>query len=117
MSCTNNNFFKDIKKGDTFTGLKMTFYNGTGTTKTAMNLTNCKVIIPFKKGTGQNATFLFSSEDGTITIPTPTNGEIFLQPRDMNYPAFNYIFDVQLITGANVKKTYFTNYWKICQDV
>jgi hypothetical protein len=117
MSCTNNNFFKDIKKGDTFTGLKMTFYDGVGEDKTPMDLTNCKVIIPFKKGTGQNATFLFSSEDGTITIPTPTNGEIYLQPRDMNYPALNYIFDVQVINGANVKKTYFTNYWKICQDV
>jgi hypothetical protein len=117
MSRTNNNFFKDIKKGDTFTGLKMTFYDGVGEDKTPMDLTNCKVIIPFKKGTGQNATFLFSSEDGTITIPTPANGEIFLQPRDMNYPALNYIFDVQVINGANVKKTYFTNHWKICQDV
>ena len=117
MECTNNNFFKDIKKGDTFTGLKMTFYNGTGATKTVMNLTNVKVIIPFKKGAGQSNAFLFSTEDGTITIPTPANGQIFLQPRDMNYPAFNYLFDVQLITGANVKKTYFSNYWKICQDV
>lgn len=83
MECTNNNFFKDIKKGDTFTGLKMTFYNGTGSTKTVMNLTNVKVIIPFKKGAGQSNAFLFSSEDGTITIPTPANGEIFLQPRDL----------------------------------
>lgn len=117
MECTNDNFFKDIKKGDTFTGLKMTFYNGTGSTKTVMNLTNIKVVIPFKKGVGQSNAFVFSTEDGTITIPTPANGQIFLQPRDMNYAAFNYIFDVQLITGANVKKTYFTNYWKICQDV
>ena len=50
-------------------------------------------------------------------ICNAANGEIFLQPRDMNYPAFNYIFDVQVINGSNVKKTYFTNYWKICQDV
>ena len=117
MNCTNNNFFKDIKKGDTFTGLKMTFYDGVGENKTPMDLTDFKIVIPFKKIAGQKNVFLFSTEDGTITIPEPTNGEIFLQPRDMNYPAFNYIFDVQLITGAQVKKTYFTNYWKICQDV
>ena len=113
MECTNDNYFEDIKKGDTFMGLKMTLYDGVGPTKTIKNLTNIKVVIPFKKGEGQNNAFVFSTEDGTITIPTPANGQIFLQPRDMNYPAFNYIFDVQLITGANVKKTYFTNYWKI----
>jgi hypothetical protein len=117
MSCTNENFFRDIKQGDTFTGLKMTFYNGVGATKTPMNLTGYKINIPFKKGPGQNNAFLFSTEDNTITIPTPANGQIFLQPRNMNYPAFNYIFDVQITTNTNTIITYFSNNWKICQDV
>jgi hypothetical protein len=117
MDCINENYFKDIKKGDTFTGLKMTFYDGIGTTKTAMDLTDVSISIPFKKGVGQNKTFSFETENNTITIPDPLTGEIFLQPRDMNYQAATYIFDVEVTTLGGVKKTYFTNYWKICQDV
>jgi hypothetical protein len=113
MSCTNTNYFKDIKKGDTFTGLKMTFYNGTGTTKTAMNLTGASIVINFKKGEGQNPIFSFKKSDNTITIPTPANGEIFLQPRVMNYPAFNYMFDVVVTTASGTIHTYFSSYWQI----
>lgn len=112
-----NNYIKDIVKGDTFTGLKMTFYDGEGVDKTPKDLTGYSVIMNFKKGVGQSNAFIFSTADGSITIPNPTNGEIFMQPREMNYPAYNYIFDIQLISGSNVKKTYFTNYWKIIQDV
>ncbi|WP_396195932.1 hypothetical protein [Flavobacterium sp.] len=117
MSCANNNFIKDIRQGDTFTGLKMTLYDGVGEDKTPMDLTGYTINIPFKKGAGQNNAFLFSTEDNTITIPTPTNGEIFLMPRDMNYPAFNYIFSLEIITETNTKITYFTNFWQITQDV
>lgn len=117
MDCTNNNYFRDIKKGDTFTGIKMTFYDGIGTTKTPMDLTDISISIPFKKGAGQNTSFSFETSNNTITIPNPLTGEILLQPRNMNYQADTYIFDVQLTTLAGVKKTYFTNYWKICQDV
>ncbi len=113
MSCPNTNYFPDIIKGDTFTGRKMTFYNGKGESKTLMDLTGAKVVLSFKKATGQNAVFTFSTEDGTITIPTPTNGEIFLQPRVMNYAPYNYIFDVVVTTLSGTVHTYFTNYWRI----
>ena len=114
MSCqTTNNYFKDIKKGDTFTGLKMSFFNGTGDNKTAMDLTGASVIIAFRKGVGQNVAFEFKTSDSTITIPTPANGEIFLQPRVMNYTPFTYIFDVVVTTQSGTIHTYFTNYWKI----
>jgi hypothetical protein len=117
MSCQTSNYFPDITKGDTFTGRKMTFYNGKDEDKTVMNLTGASVVIAFKKGAGQNAVFTFSTADNTITIPTPTNGEIFLQPRLMNYPAFNYIFDVEVTFNGGRVRTFFTNYWKICPDV
>lgn len=95
----------------------MTIYDGVGDAKTPRDLTGASVSIPFKKGAGQNTIFLFSTEDGTITIPDPTNGEIFLQPRDMNYPAFNYIFELTVTFASGTKKPYFTNFWKICQNV
>lgn len=114
---TSKNFFPDIKKGDTFEGCKMSFFNGKGVDKTPMNLTGAQVLISFKITKGRKEIFAFSTENNTIIIPTPTNGEIFLQSRDMNYDALTYVFDVQVTFANGVKKTFFTNYWKICQDV
>ncbi len=111
------NYFPDITKGDTFTGRKMSFYNGKGDTKTPMNLTGASIVIAFKIAKGQKAIFTFKTADNTITIPTPTNGEIFLQERKMDYPPTNYIFDVEVTFAGGRVKTFFTNYWKICQDV
>ena len=111
------NIFPDIVKGDTFTGLKMTFYDGTGTTKTPMSLVGASVVIAFKKGAGQNAVFAFKTLDATITIPTPANGEIFLQPRLINYPAYTYVFDVEVTFLSGTVKTYFKGNWRVCQDV
>lgn len=117
MSCNQSNYFPDITKGDTFKGAKMTFYNGVGDTKTVMDLTGSSVIIAFKKSKGGTTVFEFKTSDNTITIPTPTNGQIILAPRVMNYPAGNYVFDVQVTNASGVVTTYFENNWKICQDV
>jgi hypothetical protein len=113
MSFTTTNYFKDIKKGDTFTGVKMSFFNGVGNAKTQMNLTGASVVITFRKSPTTNMVFEFKTANNTITIPTPTNGEIFLQPRVMNYAPFNYIFDVVVTTQSGAVHTYFTNYWRI----
>lgn len=114
MSCqTSSNYFKDIKKGDTFTGLKMSFFNGVGDAKTVMDLTGASIVITFRKSPTTNMVFEFKTSDSTITIPTPINGEIFLQPRVMNYAPFNYIFDVVVTTQSGSVHTYFTNYWRI----
>jgi len=117
MSCTTTNYFPDITKGNTFTGRKMSFYNGKGDSKTPMDLTGASVIIEFKRGAGQNAVFTFSSDDNTITIPDPITGEIFLQPRKMDYPAFNYIFQPKVTFLGGRVRPFFVNYWKICPDV
>lgn len=118
MSCTNNNYsITDIVKGNDFNGLKMTFYNGVGTSKTVMDLTGFSVVIDFKKGNGLNAVFSFKSSNNTITIPTPTNGEIYLQPRKMDYPPFYYMADINLISPAGKTHTYTTINWRIVQNV
>ena len=118
MSGTNNNYsITEIVKGNDFNGLKMTFYNGVGSDKTVMDLTGFSVVIDFKKGNGLNAIFSFKTSNNTITIPTPTNGEIYLQPRKMDYPPFNYMADVNLISPADKLHTYTTINWKICPNV
>jgi hypothetical protein len=118
MTCNEvQNIFPDIIKGDTFTGLKMTFYDGVGEDKTPMDLTSASVVIAFKKGAGQNAVFAFKTLDATITIPDPESGEIFLQPRLMDYPAMTYVFDVEVTFASGTVKTYFKGNWRICQDV
>jgi hypothetical protein len=118
MTCNEvQNIFPDIIKGDTFTGLKMTFYDGVDDDKTPMDLTGASVVIAFKKGAGQNAVFAFKTLDATITIPDPESGEIFLQPRLMDYPAMSYIFDVEVTFLSGTVKTYFKGNWRVCQDV
>jgi hypothetical protein len=118
MTCNEvQNIFPDIIKGDTFTGLKMTFYDGEGEDKTPMDLTGASVVIAFKKGAGQNAVFAFKTSDATITIPAPANGQIFLMPRVMNYPAYTYVFDVEVTFLSGTVKTYFKGNWRVCQDV
>jgi hypothetical protein len=118
MTCKEvQNIFPDITKGDTFTGLKMTFYDGVGEDKTPMDLTGASVVIAFKKGAGQNAVFAFLTSDATITIPDPESGEVFLQPRLMDYPAMTYVFDVELTFLSGTVKTYFKGNWRVCQDV
>jgi hypothetical protein len=82
-----------------------------------MDLTGASVVIAFKKGAGQNAVFSFKTLDATITIPDPENGEIFLMPRIMNYPAYNYVFDVELTFLSGTVETYFKGNWRVCQDV
>jgi hypothetical protein len=118
MTCNEvHNIFPDIIKGDTFTGLKMSFYDGVDDDKTPMDLTGASVVIAFKKGAGQNAVFAFKTSDNTITIPAPANGQIFLMPRIMNYPAYNYVFDVELTFLSGTVETYFKGNWRVCQDV
>jgi hypothetical protein len=118
MTCKEvQNIFPDITKGDTFTGLKMTFYDGVGEDKTPMDLTGVSIVIAFKKGAGQNTVFAFLTSDATITIPDPESGEIFLQPRLMDYPAMTYVFDVELTFLSGTVKTYFKGNWRVCQDV
>ena len=117
MSCNQSNYFPDITRGATFKGAKMTFYNGVGEDKTAMDLTGASVFITFKKAKGGSVVFEFKTTDNTILIPTPTNGEILLAPRLMDYPALNYVFDVKVIDAAGNVIPYFENNWKICQDV
>jgi hypothetical protein len=118
MTCKQvQNIFPDIIKGDTFTGLKMTFYDGVGEDKTPMDLTGVSIVIAFKKGAGQNAVFAFLTSDATITIPDPESGEVFLQPRLMEYPAMTYVFDVELTFLSGTVRTYFKGNWRVCQDV
>jgi hypothetical protein len=118
MTCKQvQNIFPDIIKGDTFTGLKMTFYDGVGEDKTPMDLTGVSIVIAFKKGAGQNAVFAFLTSDATITIPDPESGEVFLQPRLMDYPAMTYVFDVELTFLSGTVRTYLKDSWRVCQDV
>lgn len=118
MTCVKSeNYFPDIIKGDTFTGSSMTFFDGVGETKTPMDLTGASVLIAFKKGEGQSAVFSFSTDDNTILIPDPLTGKILLAPRIMAYSAYTYVFDVQVTFASGTVKTFFKNYWRVCQDV
>ena len=117
MSCNTAYSINPIVKGNDFNGLKLTFYDGVGDAKTVMDLTGFSVVIDFKKSKGLSTIFSFKSSDNTVTIPTPTNGEIFLQPRKMDYAPYTYMADINLISQAGKLHTYTTINWKIEQNV
>jgi hypothetical protein len=118
MTCNvEQNIFPDIISGATFKGSKMSFFDGVGEDKTPMDLTGASIVIEFKKGAGQNAVFAFKTSDNTITIPDPTNGQAFLQPRLMTYSAYNYIFDVEVTFPSGTVVPFFKGYWRVCQNV
>ena len=117
MSCQQSNYFKDIVQGTTFKGRKLSFYDGIGDDKTPKDLTGYSIKIELKKGAGQNAVFSFKTSDNTITIPDPTNGEAFMASRLMNYPAFNYIFNIELKSAGGAIEQWATSNWRILPNV
>lgn len=87
--------YNKYRKGDTYNGRKITF---------PFDMTGVNVLIQFKESLSSTLTFEYKTEDGTITVPNPINGEIFLMPRIMEYPANTYNYDIQLtFTNGSVK--------------
>jgi hypothetical protein len=100
------NFYR---KDDTFNGRKYTF---------PFDLTGAVILCQFKVKPALNVvTFEYKSEDGSITVPTPTNGEIFFQPRRMSYPTSIYYYDIQITFSNGTVKTYAQDKLEIFQDV
>lgn len=111
MATTNR--FPNIKKGTTFNGRDIKFYNGTGANKTAMPLDGVQVIMDFKEiGSNSNSTvFSFKSSDDSITH-TGT-GVVRMMPRLMNIPAAGYKTTLTLKFANGTIKPYGEIIWKI----
>lgn len=107
------------KKGDTWNGLSFVIQElqPDGVTYVPENLTGVTVLIQFRPSDNGSVIFEFKSEDNTVTIPNPLNGEIFMTPRKMDVNANRYIFDVQLTYADGTVITIFDGVWQITNDI
>jgi hypothetical protein len=111
------NLIADHKKGDTWDGFSFLFEELVNDIYVPFNLTGVTALIQFKTNPLGNAVFEFKTSDGTITIPTPLTGQIYMMPRVMNYEALTYSFDVQLTFLDGTVKTYVNDNFRIVQDI
>ena len=104
----------DHKRGTTWDGISFLFEepqpNGT---YLPTNLTGVKIIIDFLWVKNGEPVFSFSTLDGTITIPNPLNGVVFMQSRLITVPENRYMFDVKLTLANGDIKEPISDYWTI----
>ena len=96
------NAILDHKKGDTWDGIEMYFEDSELVNNqevfTPKNLTGYSFKAQFRASKASTPAFEFKTSDQTIKFKdnNPLLGIIEWQPRDMNYPARQYIFDVKM---------------------
>lgn len=114
------NLIEDHKKGDTWDGFKFKIEDETEIDSDVYeprDLSGCEIIAQFRTNPNGSVIFEFKTDDDTITIPTPENGEFILMPRIINVPAMTYVFDVQITYPSGVIESFDPDYFKIIQDI
>lgn len=109
------NRFKTIKKGTTFNGRDIKIYNGTGVSKTPMDLTGVLIEMKFRSIVSPNngtVVFQFTTADNSITITGL--GVARMMPRlKFNVPVADYVADLILTLPNGTVKPYGELYWKV----
>lgn len=103
------NYFKDIQKGVTFKGRSIKFSkNGV-----PMDLTGVVATMEFRLRPMDLPTFSFKTSDATLLLPIPTNGELIMLKRNMNYPVseYNFTLEITFPNGDVIKPI--VSQWKI----
>jgi hypothetical protein len=108
-----SNLIADHKRGDTWDGISFLYKEN----DLPINLTGATVLAQFKTNPLGKAAFEFKTSDGTVTIPNPLTGELFLIPRIMNYEASTYQFDVQIVFLDGTINTDVDGLFRITQDI
>lgn len=107
----NQNRFPTIKKGSTFNGRDVKFYNGTGASKTPMPLEGVTISMEFKEIGSSNVIFQFTTTDDSIA--TTGLGIARMMPRLMKYPKAIYITDLTLTFPNGSVKPWGQIHWEI----
>lgn len=93
-------------KGDTFNSRKITFL---------FDITNVQIDMQFKLRAGTQTVFSWSTENGTFEKISST--EVIMKSRILDYPANNYLSDMQLTWGVDTVVTVSKATLKIIQDI
>lgn len=102
-----------IYRGNTFLGLQFAISRDIDGVVTPVDLTGANVLIEFKLNYKAETAFEFKTSDNTIII-SDTN-KITLVERDMNYPAFKYISDIQITLANDVIQQFCKLEWEILE--
>jgi hypothetical protein len=100
--------YNQYRKGDTFDGRKIKF---------PFDLTGASILIQFRETPQSSVAFEFKTIDNTLRVPEPNNGEVFMYPRDMDYPAATYKYDIQITFASGRTKTYAADKLIIFPDI
>lgn len=100
--------FNDYRKGDDWDGRLYKF---------PFDLTGASVLVQFRSAPLKPVIFQFSTVDNTIEIPDPSNGEIYLRGRKLEYAVGTYFYDVQITFADGRVKTYAEDKLSIFQDI
>lgn len=113
------NLIFDHKRGDSWDGMSFLCeeLQEDGVTYLPIDLTGVEVLIQFKADAEGIASFEFKTSDGTVTIPDPLSGEIFMMPTKIEARPKVYMFDVQLTYPDGTTETIISDNWKILNDV
>lgn len=82
----------DHKKGTTWDGIEIEVTEDINGIITPLDLTGAEITANFKSG--NNIVFSFKTSNGTILVPTPTDGKLYFKERVVDVPASTYYFDV-----------------------
>ncbi|QIW88503.1 hypothetical protein [Pseudanabaena phage PA-SR01] len=88
---------KPHKKGDTWDGVEFHFETENNGIYSDMNLTGYSFSAKFKTSPQGSVLWEFSTANGLITCPTPTNGKIYFMPQVINYKPQRYIFGIEMV--------------------
>lgn len=104
------NRFPEIKRGTTFNGRDIKFYNGTGVSKTAMDLDGVIIEMKFRSARS-NDKFSFTTADNSIT--KTALGVARMMPRTMAMQKGEYTASLILTFPNGTIKTYTDLIWLI----
>jgi hypothetical protein len=99
-------------KGDTFNGTAFTI---TVNNAAPDNLLS-SVVLTVRPQPSSSTKYQLSSGSG-MTITDAVNWEFRIDPQIINWPAFNYYYDIQCTDSEGNVKTYIYGRWLITQDV
>ena len=91
-----SNTIQPHRSGDTWDGVEFHFENEVNGVFSDMDLTGYTFSAKFRTSLKGAVAWEFSTENGNITCPIPTNGKIYFMPQVINYPAQHYIFGIEM---------------------
>ena len=106
--------FKEHNKGDSFDGIIFTVSRN----ESPLNLTDVKIRMQFRlTPTNPNAIELSSEKEDEIEITNAAAGEFTVLEQIIDFPAGDYVYDIQFEFPDESIKTYISGKWKILQDI